>query len=804
MRNQILLGDSAEVLQTLPADSIGAVVTDPPYGLGTRQPTGEEIQSYLRGEDLDMGGDFMSKKWSFPSVALWREVYRVLEPGGVLMAFAGSRTLDLMAAGIEAAGFQYNCTLGWTYGCLSEDTELLTEQGWEPYHRIMAGTLAMCYDTDRDTFQWQPIQQVYIYRYHDTAYALRGDHTDQIVSRNHRCLVERGGATVYEYAEDLQSEEVVPVVEDMPGLLQALPVSIKTGLEEKTALQSNLYHREPTSYPGCQRSTCRATSRNGAGHLHRVSDSCVASPCLAPENGSTYLLPEVQRSTSRGGLGETRAQGASGLDGDQCGFVSREDDGAAQSCLERRGDVLLEARELRVGPVRSVPTGVPSDGPQGRVRGGTPAYRGASDGSLSLAAGSRASCQSQPHGQSSGEPASLRLEPGSQAVRASRFTRTDLVRVEAIEYDGIVWCVRVPTGAFVARRAGKAFITGNSGFPKSLNIGKAISKMRGVDPVKEQEIATYLRGQREALGLTRAQVDAAVFGGTTRYTFVEGRNNEKGDFCIYLPTPEEWVRVKDVLKLDDRFDAYIQAAIPSRAERALVDGGKAELVGTEEGSFGYQQSGARWEKTQRVTKPATDDAKRWDGWGTALKPSWEPVLVFSKGPTEWQAPRVPFLYMAKAARSERHQGLDKLPERPMHALSDQPRSTQSNRRCQTCELLAFGQPHCECEEPDWGETDGSRSKNHHPSVKPVEVMRWLVRLASGGPTYDPGAPVLDPFLGSGTTAVACAEEGVVCIGIERDPEYHLIAEHRHGHAQELADGRLSQRVLFDLAMMDDE
>lgn len=64
--------------------------------------------------------------------------------------------------------------------------------------------------------------------------------------------------------------------------------------------------------------------------------------------------------------------------------------------------------------------------------------------------------------------------------------------------------------------------------------------------------------------------------------------------------------------------------------------------------------------------------------------------------------------------------------------------------------------------------DGGRST--HPTVKPVDLMRWLVRLVT-----PPGGTVLDPFAGSGTTGVACAEEGFRFIGIEREPEYHAIA-----------------------------
>jgi site-specific DNA-methyltransferase (adenine-specific) len=67
----------------------------------------------------------------------------------------------------------------------------------------------------------------------------------------------------------------------------------------------------------------------------------------------------------------------------------------------------------------------------------------------------------------------------------------------------------------------------------------------------------------------------------------------------------------------------------------------------------------------------------------------------------------------------------------------------------------------------------SRRANVHPTVKPTELMRHLVRLVT-----PPGGTVLDPFLGSGSTALAAEMEGFAWIGIEREPEYVAIAEAR--------------------------
>jgi DNA modification methylase len=67
-----------------------------------------------------------------------------------------------------------------------------------------------------------------------------------------------------------------------------------------------------------------------------------------------------------------------------------------------------------------------------------------------------------------------------------------------------------------------------------------------------------------------------------------------------------------------------------------------------------------------------------------------------------------------------------------------------------------------------GRTSGAR--NHHPTVKPIELMRYLCRLVT-----PPGGLVLDPFAGSGTTGIAALQEGLRFVGIDLDAEYARIA-----------------------------
>jgi DNA modification methylase len=88
-------GDCLKVLRGMEADSVDAVVTDPPYGLS-----------------------FMGNGWDYevPTEDVWRECLRVLKPGGHLLAFAGTRTQHRMAVRIEDAGFEIRDMIAWVYG----------------------------------------------------------------------------------------------------------------------------------------------------------------------------------------------------------------------------------------------------------------------------------------------------------------------------------------------------------------------------------------------------------------------------------------------------------------------------------------------------------------------------------------------------------------------------------------------------------------------------------------------------------------------------------------------------------------
>lgn len=140
-----------------------------------------------------------------------------------------------------------------------------------------------------------------------------------------------------------------------------------------------------------------------------------------------------------------------------------------------------------------------------------------------------------------------------------------------------------------------------------------------------------------------------------------------------------------------------------------------------------------------------------------------------------------FYYVAKPSREERDMGCDRLPLKT------------------NCDISGRSPEGAGLHSPRAGALRVNGGRNSHPTVKPIELMRWLVRLVT-----PPGGTVLDPFLGSGTTACACVYEQREYIGVEREAEYVEIAKARiaacaplfHSVVSERAETRDEQPSLF--------
>lgn len=119
----VTLGDSLEVLKSLPSNSVDAVITDPPYGLSDHDEDDVRdcLRAWLAGEEYKTKKrGYYGSTWDswVPGPELWKEVLRVAKPGAYIVCFAGTRTQDLMSVALRLGGWHLRDTLiyGYTSG----------------------------------------------------------------------------------------------------------------------------------------------------------------------------------------------------------------------------------------------------------------------------------------------------------------------------------------------------------------------------------------------------------------------------------------------------------------------------------------------------------------------------------------------------------------------------------------------------------------------------------------------------------------------------------------------------------------
>lgn len=239
------------------------------------------------------------------------------------------------------------------------------------------------------------------------------------------------------------------------------------------------------------------------------------------------------------------------------------------------------------------------------------------------------------------------------------------------------------------------------------------------------------------------------------------------------------------------------------------------------GSGTAQEQHRKRQGAASITAPATEDARTWSGFGTALKPCLEPAIIARKpligtvvenllewgtgalnidgcryayGDEAWPGPQGANLNGgAYAADKHKAGGVYNKLDYPCGEFSDPGGRWPANvyatakasrgEREAGCEGLApkrredvtgreegsAGQQHARS-----GRTRTGDIRNHHPTVKPVRLMHWLCVLVG----CQPGSLILDPFAGSGTTGIAALRAGFRFLGMEREPEYVEIARAR--------------------------
>lgn len=213
-----------------------------------------------------------------------------------------------------------------------------------------------------------------------------------------------------------------------------------------------------------------------------------------------------------------------------------------------------------------------------------------------------------------------------------------------------------------------------------------------------------------------------------------GVKGSRGDF----KTPEHAVMVESGVKRDDTEDGWKR---PWMKDQEAV------------------------EEYARQYLPASPEAREWNGWGTALTPAWEPICLARKPLSEktiaenvlqWGCGglNIDGCRIAVTDSDDIDPSKGRWPKNVIHDGGDEvvtcfPRDTARLFYC-----------------PKASKVD--RAGSDHPTVKPVELMRYLVRLIT-----PKGCWTCDPFAGSGTTGAAALLEDVNCVLVEQEPDYQL-------------------------------
>jgi DNA modification methylase len=270
-----------------------------------------------------------------------------------------------------------------------------------------------------------------------------------------------------------------------------------------------------------------------------------------------------------------------------------------------------------------------------------------------------------------------------------------------------------------------------SGFPKSHNIGDgrgtALKPAHEPIVVARKPLTGTVAANVLAHGTGALNIDGCRIAHARAEDLAESQAKNPGRADTVTSDVSGAGRPQQVVNVEGRWPANV--ALDAEAA-AMLD----------------EQSGQSSERARVLNR---NGDRQMEGWGLRAE---------SKGTAHGDSGGASrFFYVAKASRAERNAGLDGFEELAQPSTYGDIGPVDGNPR-----KVATGHV--------------QHVRNHHPTVKPLSLMRWLVRLVT-----PPGGLVLDPFTGSGTTGIACALENLGFVGIEREPEYAAIAEARIAH-----------------------
>jgi hypothetical protein len=303
-----------------------------------------------------------------------------------------------------------------------------------------------------------------------------------------------------------------------------------------------------------------------------------------------------------------------------------------------------------------------------------------------------------------------------------------------------------------------------SGFPKSLDVSKAMDKRRN-DAEAKWAVADFLKPHCARYGWKELAAHFGVAEPMVRQHWASRSQTS-------TPTWPQWLELKTLLGFSDEMDQTV-LELNGRKGTPGEAWAEREVTGTHTRPAAAQVwkanngEAADLNAKEQRDKPATDDAKRWEGWGTALKPSQEPIVMARKPLIGTVAENV-LAHGTGAINIKDSRVGDRWPANTLWdeeaaAVLDASTPAQPSRFFYVAK-------------PGKKERNAGGAANTHPTVKPIALMGYLIKMVT-----PPGGVVLDPFLGSGSTACAAVATGFDWLGIEQSDEYADIAEARIAH-----------------------
>lgn len=340
-----------------------------------------------------------------------------------------------------------------------------------------------------------------------------------------------------------------------------------------------------------------------------------------------------------------------------------------------------------------------------------------------------------------------------------------------------------------------------SGFPKSLDVSKAIDRMAGVE---REVIGQKIRGDVGAAKQSGATFAAAHANRNNKAIFGYGVENITAPAT---PAAQQWAGWGTALKpsmetitlarkplgegtVAANVLAWGTGGINVDGCRIATDESTKRPSGVNVGVFGADNrhgmirggTSGRWpanfvhDGSDEVvgmfpvtTSGSGDKRQKKPSTFNACIEGRELGVPIGIGGDTGSAAR--FFYCAKASRSEREAGCE---GRSLRSPAVESAHSTICRICNRQRVNVSGA--CKCLNPEFVRITQRPTANTHPTVKPIALMRWLCRLVT-----PPDGVILDPFMGSGTTGAAAMLEGFNFIGIEREPEYIEIAQRRIAH-----------------------